>query len=141
MPVFYQDPKIERGVTNIITAESKDELPDPATVPEGTIALVPSEEKVFDLTAMGFPVVAEIGETYTLRTDTTEIFKSFASGKVAFSFDFTVAGNKVFVTTGSTYMPAATAVSGSTIICSGAFIVAVIAVSEVGITITTKVLA
>ena len=31
------------GVTNIITANSKAELPDPSTVAEGTIALVPSE--------------------------------------------------------------------------------------------------
>lgn len=43
MPVFYQDPKIEKGAANIITANSEEELPDPATVPENTIACVPSK--------------------------------------------------------------------------------------------------
>lgn len=32
------------GGANIIVADSYDDLPDPATVPDGTIALVPSEE-------------------------------------------------------------------------------------------------
>lgn len=42
MPVVGQS----GGAANIITANSKDELPDPSTVPEGTIALVPSAEGV-----------------------------------------------------------------------------------------------
>lgn len=32
------------GGSNIITADSVEQLPDPSTVPEGTIALVTSEE-------------------------------------------------------------------------------------------------
>lgn len=32
------------GGANIIVADSYDDLPDPSDVPEGTIALVPSEE-------------------------------------------------------------------------------------------------
>lgn len=47
MPVFYQDPKIERDVTNIITADSKNDLPTDAE--EGTIALVPAEAEVNEL--------------------------------------------------------------------------------------------
>lgn len=36
----------ESGAANIIAVNSVDELPDPSDVPEGTIALVPSEEGV-----------------------------------------------------------------------------------------------
>lgn len=41
------------GGSNIITAASVEQLPDPASVPEGTIALVKSEEyEVFDFTGV-----------------------------------------------------------------------------------------
>ena len=46
------------GGANIITANSKAELPDPSTVPEGTIALVPS--------AGGDVSVVEEGNTLTV---------------------------------------------------------------------------
>ena len=39
----YTDKKSGGGGANIITANSKAELPDPSTVAEGTIAMVPSE--------------------------------------------------------------------------------------------------
>ena len=42
MPVFYQDPKIERGAANILTFDSVDEM-NATTAPDGTIALVPCE--------------------------------------------------------------------------------------------------
>lgn len=41
MPVFNQDPKINANA-NIITANSKEELPDPSTVKPNTVALIPS---------------------------------------------------------------------------------------------------
>jgi hypothetical protein len=130
------------GGSNIITADSVEQLPDPASVPEGTIALVKCEENVFDLTAMGFPVVAEIGKQYSLATDTTEIYKAFTEGSVDFSFEFMMAGNKVVVHTGSVNIVASNLVSGSTIVFfNGTWIVANIAVTSTLIVMNTKVLA
>lgn len=140
-PTEWESADFPESGANIITAESKDELPDPASVPEGTIAFVKSEEKVFDLTAMGFPVVEGAAGNYNLTTDTTEIKKAFSSGKIAFSFDFLFAGNKVFVTTGATMIPATNAVMGSTIVVvEGAFVIAAIIVDDEAITIKLDVL-
>lgn len=45
------------GGTDFLFADSVEELPDPSTVPEDTVALVPSEENVIDLAAWGIDVV------------------------------------------------------------------------------------
>lgn len=71
MPVFPQDPKID-GNANIITANSKDELPDPSTVPEDTIALVKSNDEV----------VVESGET--LAWDGMPTFTSASNGLLTY---------------------------------------------------------
>lgn len=57
------------GGSNIITADSVEQLPDPASVPEGTIALVPSTED--SGSGGGLPVV-ELTTQITLESVFTE---------------------------------------------------------------------
>lgn len=55
---------------NIITANSREELPDPSTVAEGTIAFVPSKERIFDLSEIGaFASLTDTPETITVPAD------------------------------------------------------------------------
>lgn len=124
---------------NILFFDSVDDLP--ADLPDGTMAAVKGAQKVFDLTAMGFPVVEEIGESYVLNTDPTEIYKAFSSGDVAFSFDFLMSGNKVNVYAKSVIISASNMLQASAIVYADGYVVAHIAVHELGITIKTKVLA
>lgn len=135
------------GGTTIHYYNSLDQVP--ADLPEGSFVAVPSEEKVFDLTAMGFPVVAEVGQEYSLHTDVTELINAFSSGNVNFVFDFLMEGNKVTVRTGSVSMNlsvgqnVAQAIQGSAIVTTAdGFVVACITVFSVGaIVINTKSLA
>ena len=125
-------------VTNIRYYNSLDQVP--ADLPDGSFVAVPN--KVFDLTAMGFPVVKDIGETYDLQTDTTELRKAFTSGSGNFSFDFGSSGNKITVHTGTVSASVMGFVSCSTIVLTqGMWIVAILVVSDADISIITKVIA
>lgn len=73
------------GGSNIITADSVEQLPDPASVPENTIALVKSEDEVFDLsTLFDFATsVADGGLNQTVETPlAADILAKMRTGNV-----------------------------------------------------------
>ena len=72
------------GGTSIIYADSVDALPDPATVPEGTIALVPVNDEVVDLTGV-FDYATSImqgGALCRVSHDCTELLNRLKKGAV-----------------------------------------------------------
>jgi hypothetical protein len=132
------------GGTTIHYYDSLGEVP--ADLPEGSFVAVPAEGKVFDLTAMGMPVIEQIGQDYFVPTETTEVYEKFLSGNVDFSFDFMMSGNKVVVHARTISVPMVGVCSCSTIVVSvdgdtPLWIAAYISATEQAVQISTKLLA
>ena len=98
----YTDKKSGGGGANIITANSKAELPDPSTVAEGTIALVPSEGggglPVVTITTQ--PVQSGGGEDVKayLTADESELVNAIGANSFSLCFPFIYAGMPVKMT-------------------------------------------
>lgn len=60
------------GGANIITADSVDELPDPSTVPEGSIGLVPSSDELTLTSPNGTVYSLIVSDDGTLSTEIVE---------------------------------------------------------------------
>ncbi len=59
---------------------------------------MPSEEKIFDLSAMGLEPITEVGKAYYLNTDVTELRAAMAKGEVTLTARFFTENSSITVT-------------------------------------------